>query len=197
MSNSNPEKNAIIDAPYTPNAKVRVIYTASEIHERVKALGAQISEDFAGQEIMFVANLKGAVVFLTDLLKFVSIPAKIDFIATSSWSGGTESMGRVRIVKDFKEDIHGKNIILIEDIVDTGLTLSFLYKYLELHGIKSLSTCSLLDKPSARQAADAPPIDYIGFEVPNIFLIGYGLDYNELYRGLPYLGELMLPEKAN
>jgi len=166
--------------------KIKVVFTKEQIQRKVKELGTLISEDYKDEEIILICNLKGAFVFLADLCRYISSPISIDFIATTSYKG-TLSTGDVRIIKDLKMDVRGKNLLLVEDIVDTGYTVEYILKYLSLHKPKSLRVCTLLDKKCKREVEI--PIDYRGFEVPDQFVIGYGLDHNERYRELDYIGE--------
>lgn len=165
----------------------RILITEAEIHEKVAACGRKISEDFAGREPMFVGVLKGCFIFMADLMREVSIHCSMDFMAVSSYSG-TTSTGAVRINKDLSTDICGKDIILVEDILDSGVTLNYLKNYLMVRKPNSISIVTLMDKPARRKA----PVyaDYSCFEVPDAFVVGYGLDYNEQYRNLPYIGVL-------
>ncbi len=155
------------------------------LQERVSELGKEISRDYAGQDLLLVAVLKGSVVFLADLMRQITIPHSIDFMATSSYGAATESSGIVRILKDLDIPIIGRNVLIVEDIVDTGHTLTYLRKLLLERQPASLRICTLLDKRERREVE--VPLDYIGFEIPNEFVVGYGLDYAELYRNLPYI----------
>ncbi len=163
------------------------LITQQEIHDKVTEIGKKISEDFAGKEPVFVGVLKGCFIFMADLIRSVSISCEIEFMAVSSYSG-TNSTGAVRINKDLKGDICGKDIILVEDILDSGMTLNYLKNYLMVREPASISIVTLLDKPARRKA----PVqaDYFCFDVPDAFVVGYGLDYNEKYRNLPYIGVL-------
>lgn len=155
---------------------------------RVHELGEAISQDFAGEEVVLVGILKGASVFLSDLIRQISLPAYIDYMVVSSYGNSAETSGVVRIIKDLEDNIEGKNIIIVEDIIDTGLTLEYLRQNLLSRHPKSLKICTLLDKPARRQREI--DIDYKGFEVPDEFIIGYGIDYAEKYRNLPFVGLL-------
>ncbi len=166
----------------------RVLIGSDEIQRRVQRLGTEISRDYAGSTPVLVNILKGAFVFLADLTRGMSAPHEIDFMAISSYHGGTQSTGVVKIEKDLKTDITGRDVIIVEDIVDTGLTLSHLLDLLQTRGPRSLRVCTLLDKSSRRQKE--VPIHYRGFEIPDEFVIGYGLDYDEKYRNLPFIGVL-------
>ena len=165
----------------------RVLISEEELQAKVKEMGRKISEDFRGKEPLFVGVLKGCFIFMSDLLRNVDIHCTMDFMAVSSYSG-TSSTGAVKINKDLNQDIEGRHIIIVEDILDSGVTLSYLKKYLEVRKPASISIATLLDKP-ARRKADVYA-DYSCFEVPDAFVVGYGLDYNEVYRNLPYIGVL-------
>ena len=169
----------------------RVLISEEELQAKVKEMGQKISEDFRGKNPLFVGVLKGCFIFMSDLMRYVDIHCTMDFMAVSSYSG-TSSTGAVKIAKDLSQDIEGRHIIIVEDILDSGVTLSYLKKYLEVRKPASISIATLLDKP-ARRKADVYA-DYSCFEVPDAFVVGYGLDYNEVYRNLPYIGVLK-PEK--
>jgi hypoxanthine phosphoribosyltransferase len=157
---------------------------------RVRDLGREISDLYRGRVPLLISILKGGVVFLTDLMREVVIPHHIDFLQVSSYGGGTKSTGTVRIMSDLGTNIAGRDVLLVEDIVDTGLTLSYLLKQLEIRQPRSLRVCALLSKTSARQVD--VQVDFLGFDIPNEFVVGYGLDYEEKYRNLPYIGILDL-----
>ena len=165
----------------------RVLISEEELQAKVKEMGRKISEDFRGKDPLFVGVLKGCFIFMSDLLRYVDIKCTMDFMAVSSYQG-TSSTGAVKINKDLSQDIEGRHIIIVEDILDSGVTLSYLKKYLEVRKPASISIATLLDKP-ARRKADVYA-DYYCFEVPDAFVVGYGLDYNEVYRNLPYIGVL-------
>ena len=164
-----------------------VLITEEELREKVSAMGAQISRDFAGKDPLFVGVLKGCFIFMADLLRCVDIRCSMDFMAVSSYSG-VKSTGAVKINKDLSEDIAGRHIIIVEDILDSGITLNYLKNFLMQRGPASISIATLMDKPARRKA----PVyaDYSCFEIPDAFVVGYGLDYNERYRNLPYIGVL-------
>ena len=164
-----------------------VLITEEELREKVSAMGAQISRDFAGKDPLFVGVLKGCFIFMADLLRCVDIRCSMDFMAVSSYSG-VKSTGAVKINKDLSEDIAGRHIIIVEDILDSGITLNYLKHFLMQRGPASISIATLMDKPARRKA----PVyaDYSCFEIPDAFVVGYGLDYNERYRNLPYIGVL-------
>lgn len=165
----------------------RVLISEEELHRHVAEVGARISKDFDGKDPIFVGVLKGCFIFMADLMRCVTIKCSMDFMAVSSYSG-TSSTGAVKINKDLSEDIEGRNIIIVEDILDSGITLSYLKKYLEVRKPASISIVTLMDKP-ARRKADVYA-DYSCFEIPDAFVVGYGLDYNERYRNIPYIGVL-------
>ena len=166
-----------------------VLVNEERIQQRVRELGETISRDYAGvDDMLLVAVLKGSVVFLADLMRVLTVPHAIDFMATSSYADGTESSGVVRILKDLEISLEGRHVLIVEDIVDTGHTLDYLLRILEERNPASLRVCTLLNKSSRREVEI--PIDYVGFDIPNEFVIGYGLDYGELYRNLPFIGVL-------
>ena len=169
---------------YNPPVK-KILITSEQIDKRVKELAAQISEDYKGQNPVIVGVLRGSVLFFSNLVKNLQIDCHLDFMALSSYSG-TSSSGKVRFVMDLREDIKGRPVIIVEDIVDTGITARYLLELLKTRQPASIEICSLLDKPSNRQVEIKAK--YIGFEIANEFVIGYGLDYNGLYRNLPYIG---------
>jgi len=168
----------------------RILIPADRLQERVHELGRELSEVYRGRVPLLVSILKGGVVFLVDLMRAMSIPHHIDFLQVSSYEGGIKSTGTVRILSDLGTNIAGRDVVLVEDIVDTGLTLSYLLKQLEIREPRSLRVCALLSKPDV--ARIQVPIDFLGFEIPNEFVVGYGLDYEEKYRNLPYIGVLDL-----
>ncbi len=166
-----------------------VLIPEEQIRARVAELGAQISADYAGRELTLVSVLKGSLPFMADLMRAITIPVAIDLMEVSSYGGtATESSGLVRILKDLSSSIDGRDVLIVEDIIDTGLTLNYLIRYLRGKNPRSLHICTLLDKP-ARRLVDIP-IDYLGFTIPDQFVIGYGLDYGEHYRNLPFIGVL-------
>ena len=159
-----------------------------ELQARITALGAEISADYSGRDLLLVGVLKGAVFFMADLMRKLTIPCEIDFMAISSYGGATDTSGVVRILKDLDINIAGRDVLVIEDIIDSGLTLSYLMRNLRARRPASLEICSLLTKPGRREIE--VPVRYVGFEIPNRFVIGYGLDFAERYRNLPYIGVL-------
>ena len=170
---------------------LRVLLSEDEIREKVRELGGKITADYKNSNLMLVTVLKGAVVFLADLRRQIDVPAEIDFMVVSSYGSGVKSSGVVKIVKDLDVPLAGKDILIVEDILDSGLTLSYIKELLESRGPRSIRIATLLDKPSRRKVD--LQADYIGFSVPDEFVIGYGLDYDEKYRNLPYIG-ILKPE---
>jgi len=166
----------------------RTLIGANTIQERIRELGAQVSRDYAGQDLLLLCVLKGGIVFLTDLMRCISIPHEIEFMAVSSYGAATESSGIVRIVMDLKTSIQDRNVLIVEDIVDTGYTLTYIRNLLLQRGPKTVRICALLSK-TERRRVDIH-LDYLGFDIPNEFVIGYGLDFNEHYRNLPFVGVL-------
>jgi len=167
--------------------KMEVLLSAEQIDERIKELAQEISEDYKGKRIFVIGVLKGAVIFLSDLIRYLTVPVEIDFIAVSSYGADTNSSGVVRILKDLEQSITDKEVLIIEDIIDTGLTLTYIYENLLRRNPKSLKVVTLLDKPDRRQVSFNP--DYCGFKIPDRFVIGYGLDIDENYR---YLADLRI-----
>ncbi|MDO4748777.1 MAG: hypoxanthine phosphoribosyltransferase [Eubacteriales bacterium] len=166
----------------------RILISERQIQEAVTRIAKQIEEDYEGKEVMFVGLLKGSIAFMADLIKAYTKTCTIDFMAVSSYGAGTESSGRVNIVKDLSVPINGKDIVIVEDIIDSGNTLSFIKAYFAAKNANSVKICTLLNKPD-RRVVDID-VDYIGYDIPDEFVIGYGLDYNEHYRNLPYVGVL-------
>ena len=165
-----------------------VLVDEVSIHRRVHELGRMISREYAGKDLVLVSVLKGSIVFMADLIRAITIPHEIDFMATSSYGRGTSSSGAVRILKDLNTSIEGRNVVVVEDIIDSGHTLSYLLRILHERQPATLRILALLDKP-ARREVDID-VDWIGFSIPNEFVVGYGLDYGETYRNLPYIGVL-------
>jgi hypoxanthine phosphoribosyltransferase len=162
------------------------------LQQRVRELGAEISSDYAGRDLILVCVLKGAVFFLSDLMRAIEIPCEVDFMAVASYGSATDSSGVVRILKDLDTVIEDRDVLIVEDIVDSGLTLSYLMRNLKGRGPRSLEVCALLTKPERRKVE--LPARYIGFEIPDRFAIGYGLDHAERYRNLPFVAALLQPE---
>jgi hypoxanthine phosphoribosyltransferase len=174
-----------------------VLIDAETLEARVAALGAEISADYEGKDLLLVGVLKGAVFFIADLMRELALPCEIDFMAITSYGAGTDSSGVVRILKDLDLNIAGRDVLVVEDIIDSGLTLSYLMRTLRARRPASLEICALLTKPERREIE--VPVRYVGFEIPNKFVIGYGLDFAERYRNLPYIGVLhpdLVPEGA-
>lgn len=165
---------------------MKVLYSADQIAKRVAELGAQISKDYAGQQVLLVGVLKGAAIFLSDLSRHITVDATFDFISVSSYGKGKQSSGEVKLVKDVDSSLQGQNVIIVEDILDTGLTLSYLKKMFHAHQPKSLKIAAMLDKASRR--IEPIQADYVGFVIPDEFVVGYGMDFAERYRNLPYIG---------
>ena len=172
--------------------KVRVLLTAGEGDTRTNQIGEQISRDYEGRQVHLVCVLKGGSFFMCELAKRITVPVSLDFMSVSSYGANTKSSGVVKIVKDLDEPLSGKDVIVVEDIVDSGRTLSYLLELLGQRGPKSLKLCALLDKPE-RRVVDVN-VDYTGFEIPDEFVVGYGLDYDQRYRNLPYIGVIELGE---
>jgi hypoxanthine phosphoribosyltransferase len=174
-----------------------ILIDEDRLKSRVHDLGEEISADYAGRDLLLIGVLKGAVFFMADLMRTLTIPCEIDFMAISSYGAQTDSSGVVRILKDLDINIEGRDVLVVEDIIDSGLTLSYLMRNLESREPASLEVCALLTKPDRREIE--VPVRYIGFEIPNRFVIGYGLDFAERYRNLPYVGVLdteLVPEGA-
>lgn len=165
---------------------VRVLLSEEMVDARIQAIGEQISRDYAGKQIHLICVLKGGSFFMCELAKRITVPVSLDFMSVSSYGGDTKSSGVVRIVKDLDESLKDKHVIVVEDIVDSGRTLSYLLELLQDRGPASLRLCTLLDKPDRR--VKEVFVDYTGFEIPDQFVVGYGLDYNQKYRNLPYIG---------
>jgi hypoxanthine phosphoribosyltransferase len=174
-----------------------ILIDAETLRRRVDELGEEISADYAGRDLLLVGVLKGAVFFMADLMRRLTVPCEIDFMAISSYGAATDSSGVVRILKDLDINIEGRDVLVVEDIIDSGLTLSYLMRNLESREPASLRICALLTKPDRREID--VPVRYVGFEIPNRFVVGYGLDFAERYRNLPFVGVLdasLLPEGA-
>lgn len=166
--------------------KIRILLSEEEVDLRIKQIGEQISKDYAGRQVHLVCVLKGGSFFMCELAKRITVPVSLDFMSVSSYGSETKSSGVVRIVKDLDEPLKDKNVIVVEDIVDSGRTLSYLLEMLGDRGPASLKLCTLLDKPE-RRVTDVK-VDYTGFQIPDEFVVGYGLDYDQKYRNLPYIG---------
>ena len=165
-----------------------VLVSAEEVQRRVAELGEQISRDYAGRSLLLVGVLKGAVFFLSDLMRYIDVPVEVDFMAVASYGSATDSSGVVRILKDLDASIEGRDVLIVEDIVDSGLTLQYLMRNLGSRNPSTLEVCALLTKPERRKVD--LPTRYVGFEIPNRFVVGYGLDYDERHRNLPFVAVL-------
>ncbi|MGN0629629.1 MAG: hypoxanthine phosphoribosyltransferase [Oscillospiraceae bacterium] len=163
-----------------------ILLPEKDLQKAVKKLGKQISADYEGKNLMLVAVLKGSVIFMADLMRAITIPVSIDFMSVSSYGAGVKSSGVVKIIKDLDHDLSGYDVLIVEDILDSGLTLSYLTNVLRQRNVSSIKICTLLDKPERRQVDIKP--DYACFVVPDKFVVGYGLDYDQKYRNLPYVG---------
>ncbi len=166
----------------------KILVSEEELKEINKRLGAQITKDFVGKNLLVVGILKGSIYFMTDLTRYINLPCKIDFLAVSSYGSGTTSSGAVRILKDIDINLEGYDILIVEDILDSGRTLNYVCNMLQSRKPASISIATLLDKPE-RRVVDLTP-DYVGCDVPDEFVVGYGLDYDQRYRNLPYIGQL-------
>lgn len=183
------------DATEFTNQNLEVLYSAEQIRERIEELGSQLTVDYSGKELVLVGVLKGSCVFMADLMREIDLPLTIDFMSVSSYKDGTQSTGDVEILKDLSNPIRGKHVLVVEDIVDTGLTLSRLLEILGSRGAESIRLASFLDKPEPRIKKDLK-IDYTGFVVPNKFVVGYGLDAAGRYRNLPFIAVVRDPSMA-
>lgn len=170
--------------------KISVLIPQEELEARIREMAAQISKDYAGEKLHLVCILRGSIFFTCELAKYITVPVTIDFMSVSSYGDGTESTGRIKIMKDLDDPIKDKNVLVVEDIIDSGHTLSHLLSFLKVREPKSLKLCTLLDKPS-RRVVDVD-VDYVGKEIPDLFVVGYGLDYAQKYRNLPYIGVVEL-----
>ena len=169
--------------------EVKVLLTEEEVDRRIQEIGDQITKDYAGKTVHLVCVLKGGSFFMCELAKRINLPVSLDFMSVSSYGGDTKSSGVVKIVKDLDEPLIGKDVLVVEDIVDSGRTLSYLLEMLKDRKPASLKLCTLLDKPD-RRVVDVN-VDYTGFKIPDVFVVGYGLDYDQIYRNLPYIGEVV------
>ena len=173
--------------------EISVLINEETLDQRIGEIGAQISRDYEGQEVHLICILKGGTFFMCELAKRITIPVSIDFMSVSSYGNSTKSSCVVKIIKDLDKPLDGKNVIIVEDIIDTGRTLSYLMKVLKQRNPASLRLATMLDKPD-RRVVDDVDVDYTGFEIPDEFVVGYGLDYAEKYRNLPYIGVLHMTE---
>ena len=171
---------------------IKVLLTEEEVDTRIRELGEQISRDYAGKKVHLICVLKGGVFFMCELAKRISVPVSMDFLSVSSYGNGTSSSGAVKIIKDLDESIEGEEVLIVEDIIDSGNTIHYLVEILYKRQPKSIRICTLLDNPDRRVAA--VHVDYCGFEIPDEFVVGYGLDYAQKYRNLPFIGAVVLDE---
>ena len=166
----------------------KVLVSEEELKAKVTSLGQQITKDYAGKNLLMVSVLKGSVIFMADLMRAIDLPCTIDFMCVSSYGSGTKSSGVVKIIKDLDIDLHGKDLLIVEDILDSGKTLSYLTELLQSRGPKSIRVCTLFDKPERREVE--VEATYVGSQIPDAFIVGYGLDFDEKYRNLPFVGVL-------
>ena len=174
--------------------RIRVLLTEEEVDRRINEMAAEISEEYEGRQIHLICSLKGGVFFTCELAKRLTVPVSLDFMSVSSYGAGTESSGVVRILKDLDEPLAGKDVLIVEDIIDSGRTLAYLIEVLKQRGPKSIRLCTLLDKPE-RRVKKQVKVDYTCFTIPDEFVVGYGLDYDQKYRNLPYIGVVELDNK--
>ena len=167
-------------------SEVKVLISEEEVGKKIREIGEQISADYAGKELHVICILKGGVFFMCELVKHITVPVTHDFMSVSSYGDGTESSGRIKIIKDLDDSIEGKDVLIVEDIIDSGRTLHHLMQLLHARNPKSVRLCTLLDKPDRRVIE--VPVDYTGFSIPDLVVVGYGLDYAQHYRNLPYIG---------
>lgn len=170
---------------YMQNDIREILITEEQIKQKTKELGRKITEHYKGKDLVVIGILKGCVIFLSDLIREIDLPLTLDFMVVSSYGTSTKSSGVVRIIKDLEKDIQNKDVLIVEDIVDSGLTLSYLVEYLKSRNANSVKICTILDKPEKRKAQ--VNIDFSGFQIPDEFVVGYGLDYSEIYRNLPFV----------
>ena len=175
--------------------KIRVLLSEDEVNSRINEVAARINEDYAGKEIHLICILKGGVFFTCELAKRLTVPVTMDFMSVSSYGGGTESSGIVKLVKDLDESLEGKNVLIVEDIIDSGRTLAYLIDVLNQRKPAEIRLCTLLDKPE-RRVRKQVKVDYVCFTIPDEFVVGYGLDYDQKYRNLPYIGVVEQDETA-
>ena len=166
--------------------KISVLIPQEEVEKRIREMAAQISKDYEGESLHLVCILRGSIFFTCELAKYITVPVTIDFMSVSSYGDGTESSGRIKIMKDLDDSIKDKNVLVVEDIIDSGRTLAHLLSFLKVREPKTLKLCTLLDKPDRRVVP--VDVDYVGKEIPDLFVVGYGLDYAQKYRNLPYIG---------
>lgn len=174
--------------------KIRVMISEEEVDKRIREIGAEITEKYAGKELLLICVLRGGSFFMCELAKRINLDVKIDFMSVSSYGGGTESSGHIKIIKDLEESVENRNVIVVEDIIDSGRTLSHLLELLKSRQPASLALCTLLDKPDRRVVE--VPVDYTGFKIEDYFVVGYGLDYDQKYRNLPFIGKVELEDNS-
>ena len=174
--------------------RIEIMISEEEVDKRIREIGEQITKDYAGKEVLLICILRGGSFCMCELAKRINLDVKIDFMSCSSYGKGTASSGHIKIIKDLEESIEGKNVIVVEDIIDSGRTLSHLLDLLKSRQPESLALCALLDKPERRVVE--VPVDYIGFQVPDYFVVGYGLDYDQRYRNLPYIGRVHIDDEV-
>lgn len=174
--------------------KIKVLVSEADADRRIEELGRQISEDYAGKTVHLICILKGGVFFMCELAKRITVPVTMDFMSVSSYGSGTSSSGVVKIIKDLDESLEGKDVIIVEDIIDTGRTLQHLVQILKQRNPNSIRLCTLLDKPERREKDITIKVEYVGFDIPDEFVVGYGLDYAQNYRNLPYIGVIVNEE---
>lgn len=174
--------------------KIKVLVSEADADRRIEELGKKISEDYAGKTVHLICILKGGVFFMCELAKRITVPVTMDFMSVSSYGSGTVSSGVVRIIKDLDESLEGKDVIIVEDIIDTGRTLQHLVKILNERHPNSIRLCTLLDKPERREKDITIKVEYVGFNIPDEYVVGYGLDYDQNYRNLPYIGVVVNEE---
>ena len=172
----------------------QILVSETELRESIASMGRKLAKEYEGQELVLIGVLKGAIMFIVDLARAIDLPVKLDFMAVASYGASTETSGIVRILKDLDSSIEGKHVIIVEDIIDSGLTLNYILETLHTRNPASLKVCALLNKPARRRVN--VPVDYICFDIPDEFVVGYGLDFNQIYRNLPFVGVLR-PEKYN
>ena len=173
--------------------KIKVLIPEEEVDAKIKEIGAMISKDYEGKEVHLICVLKGGVFFTCELAKRISVPVSLDFMSVSSYGSGTQSSGVVKIIKDLDEPLTGKHVLIVEDIIDSGRTLSYLVEILKQRGPADIKICTLLDKPSRRVKKEVV-VDYTCFSIPDEFVVGFGLDYDQKYRNLPYIGAVVTAE---
>ena len=173
--------------------KIKVMISEEEVNKRIREIGEEITKKYEGKEVLLICVLRGGSFFMCELAKRINLDVKIDFMSVSSYGGGTESSGHIKIIKDLEESVEGRNVIVVEDIIDSGRTLSHLLNLLRTRQPASLALCTLLDKPDRRVVE--VPVDYTGFQIPDYFVVGYGLDYDQKYRNLPYIGKVEIDDQ--